>query len=56
MKGKLQGYDRLVVKLQGELERAISINDNEMKTMNVRVDESSVTSIEVYKKKYEALI
>lgn len=56
LKGKLQGYDRLVVKLQGELERAISINDNEMKTMNVRVDESSVTSIEVYKKKYEALI
>ena len=28
LKGKLQGYDRLVVKLQGELERAITINDN----------------------------
>ena len=28
LKGKLQGYDRLVVKLQGELERAITINDS----------------------------
>lgn len=56
MKGKLQGYDRLVVKLQGELERAISINSNELKSYNMKINEQSVTNIEVYKKRYEALI
>jgi hypothetical protein len=37
LKGKLQGYDRLVVKLQGELERAITINDHEMKAIDLRI-------------------
>ena len=45
LKGKVQGYDRLVVKLQGELERAITINDNEMKAFNCKISESSMTSI-----------
>ena len=56
MKGKIQGYDKLVVKLQGQLERAISINDNEVKAMNVKVSESSNTSIEMYKKRYQSLM
>ena len=37
LKGKITGYDKLVVKLQGELERAITINDNELKAMNIKV-------------------
>ena len=45
LKGKLQGYDRLVVKLQGELERAITINDSEMKAINVKITESTMNSI-----------
>jgi uncharacterized coiled-coil protein SlyX len=56
LKGKLQGYDRLVVKLQGELERAIIINNNEMKAINVKISESTINSIDVYKKRYEALL
>lgn len=56
LKGKLQGYDKLVIKLQGELERAITINDSEMKVMNIKISEESQSSIEVYKKRYESLL
>jgi hypothetical protein len=56
MKGKIQGYDKLVIKLQGELERAITINDNEVKAMNIKITENTNTSIEIYKKRYESLV
>jgi hypothetical protein len=56
LKGKLQGYDRLVGKLQGELERAITINDHQLKTIDLRIAETNTLSLEVYKKRYEGLL
>ena len=55
MKGKIVGYDKLVVKLQGQLERAIAINDNEVKAMNAKASEVSNTSLEIYKRRYESI-
>lgn len=54
LKMKILGYDKLVVKLQGELERMVKTNESEfVQVSHKTVDESNQS--EIYKKKYELM-
>jgi chromosome segregation ATPase len=54
LKMKILGYDKLVVKLQGELERVIKTNETELVQVNHRVSDDSSQN-EIYKKKFELM-
>jgi hypothetical protein len=51
LKMKILGYDKLVLKLQNEMESLIKINTQEMSVASRRPEEDGKT--EVYRKKYE---
>ena len=51
-KAKILGYDKLILKLQGELERAMSMQDIEINNISNKVThEESTTLVEVHRRR-----
>jgi hypothetical protein len=53
LKMKILGYDKLVIKLQTELERVVKINEDEYSKVTLKPEEDGKS--EIYKKKYELM-
>ena len=53
LKMKILGYDKLVIKLQEELERALKTNEYDITQINTRVVKENNNNEEIYRKKYE---